>query len=66
MSTREAAYIIFENLSQEELEEFIELFGKKKSAKRKSARGVFNFAADPKLVSLEEGAWEREISERYR
>ena len=67
MSTKELALDIFENLSQDELEAFVVLFGKgsSKSRKKKSARGVWNSVANPNLISLEEGALERAVAERY-
>lgn len=67
MSTKELAYRVLDELSDEELEAFIVLFGKdkEKSSKRKSARGAWSSAADPELIPLEEGAWERTIMERY-
>lgn len=67
MSTRELAYSVLDELTDEELEAFIVLFGKdrKQSAEKKSARGAWNSAANPDLIPLEEGAWERDIMERY-
>ena len=57
---------IFENLTQEELEEFIAVFGKSsQKSEKKSARGVWSAAANPDLIPLEEGAWERAVVERY-
>lgn len=67
MSTRDAALAIFNDLNQDELEAFIVLFGKKHNgqSQKKSARGIWNSVADPQKIPLEEGAWERDVAERY-
>lgn len=67
MSTRELAYSVIDGLTDEELEAFIILFGKGrvKPIQKKSARGAWSSAANPDLIPLEEGAWERAVMERY-
>lgn len=67
MNTKEIAFNIFENLSQDELEAFVVLFGKgfTKTEKKKSARGVWNSFANPDLIPLEDGAWKKAVEERY-
>ena len=67
MSTRELAYKMIDELTDEELNAFITLFCKitGKSEKKKSARGIWHSAANPELIPLEEGAWERAVAERY-
>lgn len=67
MSTLEMAYQMLEQLSEEELKAFILLFGHNKNndLQKKSAKGAWSFAANPELIPLEEGAWERAATERY-
>ena len=67
MSTRDAALAIFNDLNQDELEAFIVLFGKKHNnqSQKKSARDIWNSVADSQKIPLEEGAWERDVAERY-
>ena len=34
-------------------------------SQKKSASGIWNSVADPQKIPLEEGAWERDVAERY-
>lgn len=47
--------------------QFHVLFGKKHNnqSQKKSASGIWNSVADPQKIPLEEGAWERDVAERY-
>ena len=74
MSTREQAYNILENLSEEKLQAFITLFGDgtadiipAKPARKSAASlcGIFHDVADPSLRALEKDAWEQAAAEKF-
>ena len=74
MSTRETANYIFERLNEEQLKGFIAMFGQfylmgnEQPERRKASevKGILHQYANPELIPLEEGAWERNIAERYK
>lgn len=63
MSTREMAYNLIDSMTEEQILDFLKLFGKQReqnnTAKVKSVRGIFAQAANPHLIPLEKTAWEQ-------
>lgn len=70
MSTREIAYNLIDNMTEEQLKTFFALFGGKQiqdnAEKVKSVRGIFAKAANPDLIPLEKTAWEQAAAENER
>lgn len=70
MSTREIAYNLIDNMTEEQLETFFALFGGKQiqdnTEKVKSVRGIFAKVANPDLIPLEKTAWEQAAAENER
>ena len=69
MSTREWAYNMIEELTEEDFNTLIGVLKvmheHSKRIKKKSVRGAWSFAANPDLVPLEEGAWEKAAVEKH-
>lgn len=75
MSVKERAYNIIDNLSEEQLKDFIAMFENLYSVSDKNRQaadevdalcGIFHDAANPDLIPLEKTAWEQAAAENER
>ena len=64
MTIREKAYDIFQQLTEEQLEQFVKMFEKVQKPKKRSARGILHECANPELIPLEKTAWEQAAVEQ--
>lgn len=68
MGTREILYSMIDGLSEQQMQGLIMLLSNgdiQMKKNKKSARGIFSDCANPDLIPLEEGAWERTVAETY-
>lgn len=70
MSTKERVHTIVDRLSEEQLNALLVILGSVDKSDNNdndvdAVRGILHNAANPDLIPLEEGAWERAVAERY-
>ncbi len=67
MSTREMLYSVIDGLSEEQCQGLLMLLSgyNKKNTEPETVCGALSKYADPKLIPMEEGAWERTVTEKY-
>lgn len=70
MSTKEKVHTIVDRLSEEQLNALLVILGSVDNSDSDdndvdAVRGILHDCANPDLIPLEEGAWERAVAERY-
>ena len=70
MSTKERLHLLIDSMTEEQANALFIVLGVSSAADNESddvdaVRGILHDAANPELIPLEEGAWERAAAERY-
>lgn len=70
MSTKERLHLMIDDMTEEQANALFIVLGVSSAADNESddvdaVRGILHSAANPELIPLEEGAWERAVAERY-
>ena len=70
MSTKERLHIMIDDMTEEQANALFIVLGVANDTDNESddvdaVRGILHNCANPDLIPLEEGAWERAVAERY-